>query len=32
MAAAVRFDFVVNWHVSNQISFEVSLSLKLLVY
>jgi len=22
----------VNWHVSNQISFEESLSLKLLVY
>jgi len=25
-------DCIVNWHVSSQISFEVSLSLKLLVY
>jgi len=30
-ATAVRLDYIVNWHVSNQISFEVSLSLKLLV-
>ena len=25
-------DPIVNWHVSKQVSFEVSLSLKLLVY
>jgi len=31
-AAAVKLDCIVNWHASNQISFEVSLSLKLLVY
>jgi len=27
----VKLDCIVNWHVSNQISFEVSFSLKLLV-
>jgi len=31
-ATVVSLDFVVNWHVSIQISVEVSLSLKLLVY
>jgi len=31
-ATAVRLDCIVNWHVSNQITFEVSFSLKLLVY
>ena len=31
-ATAVRLDCVVNWHVFNQISFEVSLSFKLFVY
>jgi len=31
-ATAVTLDSIVNWHVSNQISFEVSLSLKLLIY
>jgi len=28
----VRLDFIVNWHVYIQISLEVSLSLKILVY
>jgi len=32
MATAPGLDFIVNWHVSIQISLEVSLSLKLLVY
>ena len=32
MATVVRLDFVVNWHDSIQISLEVSLSLKPLVY
>ena len=31
-AIYIRLDFIVNWHVSIQISLEVSLSLKLLVY
>ena len=31
-ATVIRLDFIVNWHVSIQISLEVSLSLKLLVY
>jgi len=31
-ATAVRSDCIAKWHVSNQITFEVSLSLKLLVY
>jgi len=30
--AVVRFDFLVNWHLSIQISLEVSLSLKVVVY
>jgi len=30
-ATAVRLDSIVNWHVSNKISFELSLSLKVLV-
>jgi len=32
MATVVRLDFMVNWHDSIQISKEVSLSLKPLVY
>ena len=32
MATVVRLDFIVNWHDSIQISLEVSLSLKPLVY
>jgi len=32
MATVVRLDFTVNWHDSIQISLDVSLSLKLLVY
>jgi len=31
-ATVIRLDFIVNWHVSIQISFEVSLCFKLLVY
>jgi len=31
-ATVVRLDFIVDWHVSIQISVDVSLSLKLLVY
>jgi len=31
-ATTVRLDCILNWHVSKKISFEVSLSLKLLVY
>jgi len=30
-ATVIRLDFIVNWHVSIQISFEVSLCFKLLV-
>ena len=32
MATVVRLDFMVNWHDSIQISHEVSLSWKPLVY
>jgi len=31
-ATVVRLDLIVNWHISIQISLDVSLSLKLLLY
>jgi len=31
-ATVIRLNFIVNWHVSIQISLGVSLSLKLLLY